>query len=98
MFLAPPKNWFGPRNSIRTTCRFITLTGTGSNSRDDSMTPSAEFKRGLDIDPTNLIVNAELANAYYFAHQFDSAITQCRKTLDLDPTFEVATVWLAQTY
>src|SRR5947209_14191593 len=37
----------------------------------------AELKRGVEIDPTNLIVRTELANAYYLAHQFDAAIAQC---------------------
>ncbi|PYL64888.1 MAG: hypothetical protein DMF25_05480, partial [Verrucomicrobia bacterium] len=58
----------------------------------------AEFERGVDVDPTNLIINTELANAYYFARQFDAAVAQCRKTLELDPNFATASVWLAQAY
>jgi|SRR4051812_38765247 len=58
----------------------------------------AEFKRGVEVDPTSLIVQTELANAYYLAHRFDEAIAQCRKALELDPTFDFAILWVAQAH
>ncbi|HEY4282559.1 MAG TPA: tetratricopeptide repeat protein [Chthoniobacterales bacterium] len=46
-----------------------------------------ETKRGMALDPTNIIVNAELALAHYYHRQSDAAIAQARKTLELDPSF-----------
>ena len=45
------------------------------------MMPSMRLKRGVELDPLSLILNAELGVAYYCARQFDQAITQFRKTL-----------------
>jgi TolB-like protein/Tfp pilus assembly protein PilF len=57
-----------------------------------------ELKRGADLDPTNLIVNSEYAWAHYIQHKDDEAIALYKKTLELDPNFLLALVWLAQAY
>jgi len=54
-----------------------------------------ETKRGLAIDPTNMILNSELAFAYYLARQPDAAIAQARKTLELEPAYSYASLLLA---
>src|SRR6202011_2779060 len=40
-----------------------------------------ETKRGIEFDPTNLVINSELGLAYYWGRKFDQAIAQHRKTL-----------------
>jgi len=50
------------------------------------------------LDPTNLIVNSEYAWAHYIQHKNDEAIALYKKTLELDPNFLLASVWLAQAY
>ena len=57
-----------------------------------------ETKRGVELDPTSLIINAELGLAYYYARQPDQAIAQLRKTLELDPTFAYASYNMALAY
>jgi eukaryotic-like serine/threonine-protein kinase len=57
-----------------------------------------ETKRGLESDPLSLIINAELGFAYYWAREYDQAITQYRKTLDMDPNFVFASLAIAQAY
>lgn len=57
-----------------------------------------ETKRGVELDPTSLVINTELGLAYYFARQYDQVITQLRKTLELDPTFSYASYTLATAY
>src|SRR6266480_4608896 len=59
---------------------------------------TAEIKHGVDLDPTNLIVNSEYAWAHYIQHKNDEAIVLYKKTLELDPNFLLASVWLAQAY
>ena len=58
----------------------------------------AETKRGVELDPTSLVINTELGLAYYYARQWDPAIAQVRKTLELDPSFSYGSYTLATAY
>ena len=40
-----------------------------------------ELKRGVELDPLSLVLNAELGGAYHYARQFNQAITQFHKNL-----------------
>jgi tetratricopeptide (TPR) repeat protein len=57
-----------------------------------------ETKRGVELDPTSLIINAEVGWAYYCAHQYDQAIAQSLKTLELDSNFVYASWIIAMSY
>jgi tetratricopeptide (TPR) repeat protein len=58
----------------------------------------AEFQRAINLDPLSLITQATLGrHGYYFARQYDQAIAQLRKTLELDGNFWVAHLWLGWT-
>ena len=46
-----------------------------------------EIKRAQDLDPLSLIANVNAGWIYYFARQFDQAIEQDRKSLEMDPNF-----------
>ena len=51
----------------------------------------ASIQRSLELDPLSLIISATLArHGYHFARQYDKAVSQCRKTLDMDANFWVA--------
>jgi eukaryotic-like serine/threonine-protein kinase len=57
------------------------------------------FKRAIELDPLSLIAHATLGrHGYYFARQFDQAIAQLQKTLEMDDSFWVARLWLGWTY
>ncbi len=58
----------------------------------------AELKLAQQLDPTNLIVNADLGLAYYFARQYQLAVETCKKTIDMDPSFLPPQWYLADTY
>lgn len=58
----------------------------------------AERKTALELDPLSLIINFELGQAYYYAHDFDGAIEQYQKTLQLDPKFPPAYQFLPAAY
>src|SRR6266849_135899 len=47
----------------------------------------AESKRAQELDPVSPIVNFELALAFYYARDYDQAIEQFHKTLELDQNF-----------
>ena len=57
-----------------------------------------ELKLAQRLDPTNLIVNADLGLAYYFARQYSLALETCKKTVDMDPSFLPPHWYLADTY
>jgi TolB-like protein/Tfp pilus assembly protein PilF len=58
----------------------------------------AELKMAQQLDPTNLIVNADLGLAYYFARQYQLAVETCKKTIDMDPSFLPPQWYLADAY
>jgi len=59
----------------------------------------AALLRAIDLDPLSLIIHATLGrHGYYFARQYDQAIAQLRKTLDMDDNFWVAHLWLGWIY
>ncbi len=59
----------------------------------------AAFQRAIELDPLSLITHATLGrHGYYFARQYDQAIAQLQKTVDMDDSFWVARLWLGWTY
>jgi TolB-like protein/DNA-binding winged helix-turn-helix (wHTH) protein/Tfp pilus assembly protein PilF len=53
-----------------------------------------EHERARQLDPYSLIINANLARALYWARRYDDAIAQAKRTLQIDPRFGVAALWL----
>jgi tetratricopeptide (TPR) repeat protein len=53
-----------------------------------------EIKRGLDLDPLALYMNAAVAMAHYYAHQFEAAVAQAQATIDMDASFYPAQLFL----
>ena len=45
----------------------------------------AEIKRGLELDPLALYMNAAVVMTHYYARQFDAAIAQAQATIDMEP-------------
>ncbi len=50
------------------------------------------------LDPLSPIINFELAMAFYHARQYDRAIEEFTKTLEMDPSFQPAHTFLAAAY
>jgi len=48
---------------------------------------ASEIKRAQDLDPLGLIANINAGWIFYHARQYDRAIEEMRKSLELDPTF-----------
>jgi tetratricopeptide (TPR) repeat protein len=57
-----------------------------------------ESERARRLDPLSPIINAWLGWRHYFAHQYDAAVEQHRKTLELDPNFAPTHLVLGQAY
>jgi TolB-like protein/Tfp pilus assembly protein PilF len=54
-----------------------------------------EIEKALRLDPLSLPINMDLGVINYFAREYDKAIEQYHKTIDLDANFERAHFWLA---
>ena len=57
-----------------------------------------EQEHARAIDPFSPLINANLAKAFYYARQFDRAITQAQETLKLDPKYRAASIFLERAY
>jgi len=79
---APAHQWYGDY-----------LNETGRHREAD-----AEGKRAQELEPLSLITNFHVALAFYWARNYDQAIDQFQKTLELDPSFPPALVILPAAY
>jgi serine/threonine protein kinase/TolB-like protein/Tfp pilus assembly protein PilF len=62
---------------------------------DEALT---EIRKAEALDPLSLIVNAVEANLLYMARQYDRAIEQCLKVIELDPNFPEVYEYLKRSY
>src|SRR5260370_12773718 len=58
----------------------------------------AELKKAQELDPLSLVISTNLGRVLYFAHRYDEAIQQHRRTLDMDPNFSKAHADLGWAY
>ena len=58
----------------------------------------AEAKQAQQLDPLSLYITFNLGNMFYLARQYDQAIEECQKTLEMDPNFIVAHIFLPLPY
>lgn len=58
----------------------------------------AEITRAQEIDPTSLVINADVGHIYYLARRNDLAFLALRKTLQMDPNFGDAHLRLGDVY
>ena len=95
----PPSVDFGMRStSSRNTARFISglshlLRATGRT--EESL---AESRRALKCHPLGLVLNMHMGWHLVYSRQYEKAVDQYLKTLELDPTFILAHVFLGQAY
>jgi TolB-like protein/DNA-binding winged helix-turn-helix (wHTH) protein/tetratricopeptide (TPR) repeat protein len=79
---APAHQWYGGY-----------LSATGRFREAD-----AEKKRALELEPLSLVINFEVGLASYFSRNYDQAIGQFQKTLELDANFPPPHTFLAASY
>lgn len=58
----------------------------------------SERRLALQLDPLSLILNFELAQAFYYARDYDGAVIQYKKTLEMEPNFPPAYQFLPVAY
>ena len=58
----------------------------------------SEMKKAKKISPLSLRIQVDLGRAFFFAHQYDNAISQYNETLELDQSFPPAHSLLGLAY
>jgi TolB-like protein/DNA-binding winged helix-turn-helix (wHTH) protein len=58
----------------------------------------SEQERARELDPLSLIINTNLSRTLVYARQYDKAIEQGLKTVELDPNFRLIHGWLMEAY
>jgi TolB-like protein/DNA-binding winged helix-turn-helix (wHTH) protein/Tfp pilus assembly protein PilF len=58
----------------------------------------ASVERAHDLDPLSLIISTDLAELLVFNGEYERAVQQCRKTLEMDPNFGPAYRILGHAY
>ena len=53
-----------------------------------------EFKRALELSPFDILFNVHLSWHYLYARQYDQALDQIEKTIEMDKNFAQAYPWL----
>src|SRR5438270_1499330 len=53
-----------------------------------------EIQRALELDSLSLIINTKVGALDYYARQYDPAIAQLRKTIEMEPNFSLARLYL----
>jgi serine/threonine protein kinase/tetratricopeptide (TPR) repeat protein len=87
-------DWRGAESEFR---RAIELNGNNASAHQwygDFLTRMGRFeearvelKKAQELDPLSLLNNTSLGRQLYFTRQYDAAIQQLTKTLELDPKF-----------
>jgi serine/threonine protein kinase/Flp pilus assembly protein TadD len=57
-----------------------------------------EIKLAYELDPLSRVINLNLARVFHYARQYDQAITQCRKTIEMFPDYLIAHRRLGMSY
>jgi TolB-like protein/Tfp pilus assembly protein PilF/tRNA A-37 threonylcarbamoyl transferase component Bud32 len=79
---ATSHQWYG---------RFLSSIGRHAQAID-------EVRTAQKLDPSSLIINANLAGALLYAGQTDEALRQALATVQLDPHFPIGHIWLGNIY
>jgi TolB-like protein/DNA-binding SARP family transcriptional activator len=58
----------------------------------------AAMRRAQETDPLSLIASAALGWIHYYRRDFDAAVQQCRRTIELNANFEQAWLWGGQAH
>jgi tetratricopeptide (TPR) repeat protein len=57
-----------------------------------------EIMKALELDPLSLVINVNVGDGLYYLKEYDRAIEQFSKVIEMDPSFEVVYPSLIQVY
>ncbi len=68
------------------------------NPMGDSERAVAEMKKALELDPRSPLYTGYVGLDYFYARQYDKALEQYKKAVELYPDFYITHYWLAWLY
>lgn len=57
-----------------------------------------EIERAQDLDPLSLIISSDVALYHYYSRDYDGAIAEARRMLELEPDYPLGHIWLGMAY
>ena len=81
--------------SYATAYQWYALDLAGMGRLDEAL---RMMERAQELDPLSLIINLNVARVLYFARDYDRAIEQCLKAIEMYPNFALALRRLGQAY
>jgi len=57
-----------------------------------------QIERALQLDPLSVPINTDIGFQMFYAGNYDAAIVQLKKTLQMNPTYPLAHLWLGRSY
>ncbi len=67
-------------------------------SRGRTLEAKEEMRKGLELDPFSVPINADMGQMFYFSQEYDQAIDQCQKAIAMDSEFLNAHIYLYEAY
>ena len=98
-------NWEGAENEYRRAIELNPNYPTAHHWYGSQLLLQGRTDQGIQqlrtaeqLDPLSLGINKDLAVALIYARDYERALQQCRKTLEIEPTFLVMSTYMAQIY
>ena len=84
------REWSAPSHSTRTMRRATSTTPGTWAARTDSRSARAAIVRASELDPLSFLLMANMANYYQWKRDYDGALAQTRRVLELVPNLPLA--------
>jgi eukaryotic-like serine/threonine-protein kinase len=87
-------DWAGAESEFKKAIQLNANSATAHQWYADFLTRMGRFEQGKlelkkaqELDPLSLLINTSIGRQLYFARQYDAAVQQFQKTLEMDPKF-----------
>ncbi|MGE5054649.1 MAG: protein kinase domain-containing protein [Acidobacteriota bacterium] len=98
-------DWAGAESEFKKAIQLNTNSATAHQWYSDFLIRMGRFEQGKlelkkaqELDPLSLLINTSIGRQLYFARQYDAAVQQLQKTLEMDPKFVPAQHALEAAY
>ncbi|HKT21995.1 MAG TPA: hypothetical protein VJR06_05220, partial [Nitrososphaerales archaeon] len=98
-------DWRGSEEEFREAIRLNPSYALGHQYYADFLKAMGRFEEALaevgkakELDPLNLAINTGVGHVLYLSRDYDRAIEQYKKTVDLDPSFPLTHIWFGRPY
>ena len=98
-------DWLAAEQEFKRAIELDPDYATGHHWYAECLIALGRFDEGLheiglarELEPLSLIINTDMGKMLYYSRRFDEAKKQLKETLNLDPNFAAAHLWLGRVY